>query len=449
MKEDVTYFFKRFLATHPNPYCRATPKQVDSIKTALLQKIDKGLSKENFLNELGKLNGLLDGHSAIETSYLITRESDTLLLPPIVRVNSNHTLSINNTVLPATNTVTSINGYPTNKLISMMNHMLNADPDVVSRGNVERFFPILLVRLGILPPYVIRARLSHADTTFTIKGYKYGPNEQDNLFRQCRNIPLNNKKEEVGCDIYPKSGIAIVYFNTCSPQNYDTFKGKIDSIFIQIEKRNAKHLFIDNSRNEGGSSIWGRYLVDKLSHRAYTYSFYSRINVTPTTYKALCDLTTKFLKTGNGKHPSKELSDAVKEYRQLKVGAVHIDSSTTRIPAVTNGYSGKVYMLLSSCCGSSGSDAAWQFRFAKVGKILGDKSGSANPMYVYPAEFALPNSKVKFRISVREGGYVTFQGKNMAFLKEPEPDVPFNINPFKTSYSEQELLALLRLANRK
>jgi len=36
----------------------------------------------------------------------------------------------------------------------------------------------------------------------------------------------------------------------------------------------------------------------------------------------------------------------------------------------------------------------------------------------------------------------------MVYLKEPEPDVPFNINPFKTSYTEQELLALLRLADK-
>jgi hypothetical protein len=449
MREDVAYFFKCFLTTHPNPYCRATPKQVDSIKTALLQKIDKGLAKEEFLNEVGKLSGLLDGHSTIDASLLGVRKSDTLLLPPVVRVNSNHTLSINSTVLPATNTVTSINGYHANKLIGMMNQVLNADPGIVSRVNIEKFFPTLLTHLGIQPPYTIRARLPHGDTTFIIKGYRYGPNEQENLFRQCRNIPLNDKEEEGGCDIYPKSSIAVVYFNTCNPKNYDSFKAKIDSIFIEIEKRNIKHLFIDNSRNGGGSDIWGRYLVGKLNHRACTYSIYSHINVTPTTYKALMNITAKFLKTGTGKHPSKEVSEAVKEYRQLKVGTVHIDSSTARIPAVTNGYNGKVYMLVSSESISAGSDAAWTFRLAKVGKILGEKSGSGNPMYVYPAEFTFPNCKLSFRLSVRKSGYVTFQGKKMAFLKEPEPDVPFNINPFKTSYGEQELLELLRLANRK
>jgi hypothetical protein len=449
MKEDVTYFFTCFLDTHPNPYCRATPKQMDSIKTVLLQKIDKGLSKDEFLNELGKLNGLLDGHSHIEGPFLATRKSDTLLLPPIVRVNSNLTLSINSTVLPATNTVTSINGYPSTKLIGMMNHVLNADPAVVSKADIERFFPILLVRLGIQPPYAIRVRLAHADTTFTFKGYRYDPDEQEKLFRQSRNIPLNDNKVEVGYDIYPKSSIAVVYFNTCKPKNHNAFKSKIDDIFHDLKSKKIRTLFIDDSRNEGGSSCWGEYLISKLNHKEFKHYHYSYINVTPVTYRALVNLTDQVLKSESRKHPSKEAMKFINENRKLKVGTVHIDTSTTTGPAVTNGFNGKVYMLLSRNSFSAGSAAAWTFRLAKVGKILGEKSGSGNPMYVYSAEFTFPNSKVKFRLSVRKGGYVTFEGKKMVFLKEPEPDVPFNINPFKTSYSEQELLALLKLADKR
>ena len=415
MREDVAYFFTSFLETHPNPYCRATPKQVDSIKTALLQKIDKGLPKEEFLNELGKLNGLLDGHSYIESPLLVTSKNDSLLFPPVVEVNTDRSLSLDGTLLPPGNTITSINGISSYEILKMMGKKVNSDRGVLNKEQIERNFPALLKRCSIHSPFLVKAQTTNGDTSLTIKGC-YPTNFS--IFH--RSLGSSNYKE-LDSGIFQHSKIAILYFNTCEPKNAEKFRREIDSFFTTIQKQGIKYLFIDNSRNNGGRSSWGEYLISKINHGKYHYTFRAQIK-------------------------KSEASDRVKRNRTDN-GLAGTFNKT--FPSVTNGYSGKVYMLLSNNTFSSGSTTAWQFRFAKVGKILGDKSGSANPMYVYPAEFTLPNSKLNFRISVREGGYVTAQGKKMAYLKEPEPDVPFNINPFKTSYSEQELLALLKLANKQ
>ena len=416
MREDVAYFFTSFLNTHPNPYCRATPKQVDSIKTALLQKIDKGLPKEEFLNDLGKLNGLLDGHSYIKSPLTDHTDKDTILLPTSVRVNTDLTLSLNDDRLPETNTITSINGIPSRKLITLLNGMLHADPGVVRKPDIECRFPILLIRAGIRAPYTINVKTRAGDTTLHLKGAA-----QVAYSKTIRFLRVNSNESELDSGIFHRSKIAILYFNTCQPKDKEEFMRKIDSFFTTIQKQGIKCLFIDNSRNNGGSSSWGEYLISKINHGEYHYTHTAKI---------------------------KE-SEALKRVKRSRTDNGLAATFNKTFPAVTSGYSGKVYMLLSSCCGSSGSDAAWQFRFAKVGKIIGDKSGSGNPMYVYPAVFTLPNSKVQFGISVREAGYTTDKGKKMTYLKEPEPDVPFNINPFKTSYSEQELLALLRLADKR
>ena len=411
MREDVAYFFTSFLETHPNPYCRATPKQVDSIKTALLQKIDKGLTKEEFLNELGKLNGLLDGHSYIASPLLELTDKDTCFLPPIVQINSDLTLSINNKLLPKENTIVSINGIPSWKLLSMFGKMLNSDPNVVKRTAIEPNFPTLLARSGILSPYTIKVRTCQGDTSMNVKG-----SQPVTYSREIRSLQGQLNGVGLNSSIYQKSKLAILYFNTCSTNDEAKYKKTIDDFFAAIQKSGIKYLFIDNSRNDGGSSKWGVYLISKINHIKYQPSFYARIK------------ESKASKTIN-----------IKE----SIGLLR-----NTVPAVTNGFNGKVYMLLSRHCFSAGSDAAWYFRFAKVGKIFGEKSGSSNPMYVCSAEFTFPNCKLNFRLSVREGGYISFQDKKMVFLKEPEPDVPFNINPFKTSYTEQELLALLRLADK-
>lgn len=416
MKEDVSYFFKCFTSTHPNPYCRATPKQVYSIKTALLQKIDKGLAKEEFLNELGKLNGLLDGHSYIESPLTDHTEKDTILLPTSVRVNTDLTLSLNDDRLPETNTITSINGTPSRKLIDQLNGMLHADPGVEKKPEIECRFPILLIRAGIRAPYTISIKTTSGDTVLHLKGAA-----QVAYSKTIRFLRVNSDVPELDSGIFQRSKMAILHFNTCMPKNEDEFKKKIDSFFATIQKQGIKYLFIDNSRNNGGNSSWGVYLLSKINHKEYQYTHWAQIR-------------------------KSEASERVKRSRADNglAGTFNRTFST-----VTNGFSGKVYMLLSNNTFSSGSDAAWQFRFAKAGKILGEKSGSGNPMYVYPTEFTFPNCQLIFRLSVRKSGYITFRGKKMEFIKEPEPDVPFNINPFKTKYSEQELVELLKLADKR
>jgi hypothetical protein len=444
MREDVAYFFTSFLKTHPNPYCRATPKQVDSIKTALLQKIDKGLAKEEFLNEVGKLSGLLDGHSYIESPLTDHTDKDTLLLPTSVRVNTDLTLSLIDDKLPATNTITSINGIPSKKIITQLNGMLHADPGVVAKREIEFRFPVLLSRAGFHAPYTINLKTAKGNTTIHLEGAA-----QVAYSKRIRAHQMNLNEPELGSSIFQRSKIAILYFNTCQPKNEKEFRWKIDSLFAAIQGQGIKYLFIDNSRNNGGSSKWGGYLISKINHEPYKWLFFSNRRITKEFYDDIHRQTRQVLKSDSAKHLSSKTRKAIRRNTKIPVGGYLAETFNNTFPAVTNGYSGKVYMLVSSESISAGSDAAWSFRLAKAGKILGDKSGSGNPMYVFPAKFTLPNSKFKFGISVRQGGLITFQGKKMVFLKEPEPDVPFNINPFKTSYSEQELLALLRLANKK
>jgi Peptidase family S41. len=441
--EDVAYFFKCFLETHPNPYCKATPRQVDSIKAALLQKINKGLSKEEFLNELGKLNGLLDGHSHIESPLLVTSKSDSLLFPPAVEVNTDHSLSLDGSLLPPDNTITSINGISSYEILKMMGKMVNSDPSVLNKEQIERNFPVLLKRCSIHSPFLVKAQNTNGDTSLTIKGCY--PTNFSIFHRSIGESP----SKEFDCTIYPKSSIGIIYFNTCKPTNAKIFKRQIDSSFIELKRKNIKHLFIDNSRNEGGDDNFGAYLISKVNHGLYRSTVFVNGRITKEEYSDIHRKIGLVLKSDSANHLSSKTRNAIRKYTKIPAGSHLTDTIYQHTPAVTDGYSGEVYMLVSNRTFSSGSNTAWFFRLAKAGKILGEKSGSANPKYVYPAKFTLPNSKVKFGISVRQGGYVTFHGKKMVYLKEPEPDVPFNINPFKTSYSEQELLALLRLANKK
>ncbi|WP_320051811.1 S41 family peptidase [uncultured Acetobacteroides sp.] len=443
MREDVSYFFTSFLNTHPNPYCRATPRQVDSIKTSLLHKIDDGLTKDEFLNELGKLNGLLDGHSHIDSPSLKFTQKDTLVLPPVVQINSDLSLSLDDTQLPVRNTITSINGIPSSKLLDVMSRMISSDPGVCGKVEIEKDFSVLLKRCGLLSPYHVKVRTPSGDTSLTIKGTY--PSSNSIFHRSSGELP----RKEFGCTIYPKSSIGIIYFNTCKPANAEIFKRQIESSFIELKRKNIKHLIIDNSRNEGGDDNFGAYLISKVNHGPYRKTVFVNGRMSKEEYSDIQRKIRQVLKSDSANHLSSKTRNAIKKCTKIPAGGHLTDTIFQHTPAVTDGYSGKVYMLVSNRTFSSGSNTAWFFRLAKAGKILGEKSGSANPKYVYPAKFTLPNSKVKFGISVRQGGYVTFEGKKMVYLKEPDPDVPFNINPFKTSYSEQELLELLRMANKK
>jgi hypothetical protein len=92
----------------------------------------------------------------------------------------------------------------------------------------------------------------------------------------------------------------------------------------------------------GGSRIIGDYLISKINHRSYDHIFFSN-------------------------------------RRKIPIGSYLTDTIYQHPRAVPNGYSGKVYMLVSNKISSAGSDAAREFRLAKFGRIISEKSESVNP----------------------------------------------------------------------
>lgn len=445
MKEDIKYFFNTLHKYHPAPYSKATVMQQNSIKQTLITKINLGLTYAQFIVELGKLNWLLDGHSSIETPFLEVAEKDSNLMPPLVRINSDLCLSLDDTLVTTANTINKINGIKSNILLAMMSKFKGSDPNTTPLYFIERNFSKLLLILNIIPPYRIEFTTKGKDTSITLNGCTgkyYGQ-----IFNTCRESLFNRLPfsffEEVGCDIYPHSKTAIIYFNTCEPQNKDKFRNKIDSIFKQLKKTNTQYLFLDISRNEGGSSDWGEYLVSKINHKKFKYTHYSLKKVTRTIQKEIQQKVVQILKSDSAKHLSKATLYKLKYCQGLKLQDIMTDTIYKSFSKITAGFNGHVFLLQSRRTFSAGADASHMFKLANIGKILGEKGGSSNPMCVYPYYFTLPNSKLKFKIAKRLSGYATLKNDKLKFIQYPAPDVTFNINPFKIKYYENDLINII------
>jgi len=447
MKEDIEYFFTKLYEVHVNPSAFVGKDSLEQRKATLLKNINKPLKLYEFNRMISALNGMFDGHTGIEkmddeyaafprTHYGRLMPFDIKYEPGKIFIQSDEDSLKNLEIL-------SINGISTDSISKELEKRENKENRLARNYFIRRSFHNALFGLfDIESPYIIKVKNSSTNKTYYIDtvGVPGFLLPQEDTYRS---------HERYNFRIYPKESIAIIEHNTCAiklnSKEHRELIAFLDSVYNIVRNKKIKNLFIDISRNGGGSSEINRAFANKINHDS---AFWIEI------FKKKVSLDSKMLITGfSGYNSSEPYSQRLSNYNNyikgklspyqekiigLHNGEIYCDTMVNKIGCFKNGFANNAYLIQSYLTYSAGMDLAVLFRYNKIGKIIGSETGGRTETYIEAIPFVLPNSKINFSIA---DNYIKYGQGDLH--KGIEPDVKLDPGFLKSRYNLSDLKELL------
>jgi C-terminal processing protease CtpA/Prc len=241
---------------------------------------------------------------------------------------------------------------------------------------------------------------------------------------------------------YKEDKIAIFEFNSFSndgditkaKEEFEFFDKDIAKAIDTLNMYNISHLFVDITRNRGGSTNFADIFLDYLDIPRKTYSG---------------EITNK-------------ISDAVREMAGLNTGKKNLKTLSSRFyrdimftrkgKTVTRkyyyiknkktvSYKGNIYLIQSNATFSAAIRLSALFKYYKFGTIFGEETSGLTACYIQSYDFELPNSKLvgycSTQKSVEPGG--KWDGRGVL------PDIEYEIESIDKKFTLVQLKEMLRL----
>jgi len=386
MVQDIDTLFSTIEKVHPDMYA-VYPKQ------KLEQDIEKVKSEIKpsgdifyFYKEVAPLVvNLGDGHTNLFPPFfppfLVPEDFANFLLFPfsvkvtypdeIIRVQKDYTKQ---NIIPIGAQITSINNIKADSIVQeMMNY---------STGEKE-FYRIDKLELAFTPLMCILYQDSVFDIDYLFNQGKHsvqvkGISHKERYENQRQNSNEDNKSYTFST--LPDKNIGIIEFNECI--DLDRFKVFLDSTFQVLQKENIGNLIIDVRKNGGGESSLGEELCQYIS---------------PVPFAQYDKTITKY-------------SDILKQYKKTKYnqettnpnGIEIYNSEMIKLRENPLRYKGNVFLLISHHTFSAASDFSWNFKYFKMGTIVGEETGGMNVCFGDMISLQLPNTGLFYGISYKK-----------------------------------------------
>ncbi|MBO9658159.1 MAG: hypothetical protein J7527_04980, partial [Chitinophagaceae bacterium] len=228
------------------------------------------------------------------------------------------------------------------------------------------------------------------------------------------------------CDVlltYKKIG-ETGYINACSfdargQGAFKAYERAADSLFTLARKDSVKQVVIDVSRNTGGNSALGDFLIKQF----YTGEYLS--------YRMNWKRSDEYLNLIRSWGIKNE------EYEKLKPGEMmHSGPDTPWMKGVKDPFKGKVYIMIGSGTFSSAIMFATIIKDSKLAKLIGEEPEEGHPTHfgeMYGTE--LPNTNFVLRFGVKE--WIRPLGKEAGNRLIPDISIPLN-RPIEEIISDLE-----------
>ena len=269
LKADVEFFFSELEKTHPNLYYYYPKDSILQAKENILRQLITPMSQTDFakLIELNT-NRFFDGHTGMkhlnwQRWHAIS--STAMVFPP-------KQISVERGVLyigegSEKRKIVSINGKQSEELITTMRNLIEAGKHLYIKDcTIEDNFSIFYCYLyGNQEQFNLTVEQNGQKTEIIIQGVaKKDVSDNDN------NVP--------NFDLIIKNNIALLTVNTFDGSLFEEFKTFLDSTFRQIRLANVSNVFIDVSKNSGGSDNNVSLLLDYIYPIDYYFLYgYSEV----------------------------------------------------------------------------------------------------------------------------------------------------------------------------
>ena len=394
MKADADFFFSTVEKYHVKPYFLHGKSAYKQKKKEIYARLQTCLTKKDFYKTLASINSFLDPHTQIYSTYRIDeikklKNTGEKIFPDIIYREKKYFTVIDG----KEKEISSINGMQISVLNDSINSFISDVSPNMRKLIIENSFSLLLpVFYNIHPPYTVETEgQSEVWTGISIDSSRAYQNE----FRDIKAYSYS---------VYPKSSIAIFYFNTLQAGAFDMpkFDLKMKELSDSLKVYNINNLFIDVSKNSGGSLELLPLLFSYFQHERVF--FHPRIiyrEIPPITSAAVPNLSV--------------ISEPVKN-----------DSL----------FNGKLWILQGTRSYSGGDIICRIMKQNRLGVRIGQKTSQPGKTYIPCVSRRLPYSSLDFNCAF---GYWEFQGGGTEFL---EPDMFWDVDD-TFDFSETELAAML------
>lgn len=340
------------------------------------------------------------------------RKRDSL---PYFSVDKDNLLLDNHLVL-------SINNKNVNNLVSEVSNTLSWEYNPLLKEKFINFYLPLYMQMfyDINPPYVICLKdLKSAN----IKEIKV---EENKLLHRA------DYNEKFNFDFFDKEAIAVLRYNSCKLNSSDIrmFNTALATAFSKMKNDNIKYLFIDVTKNGGGSTDNNQILFGHLNTKKDKVKITIRFN--KAVIKSLLENDMKynkeyvrsekisFFKRLKYKYIIKRLERKLPHY--IQTGIITRKDNT---PKNKHGFPGKVFVIQSRETYSAAIDFVTDFRRRQAGIVVGEKAGAPVDYCGNIEKDTLPNSKIALVYPINEVLYSpSIKTTEDGFLI---PDIPYDV----------------------
>lgn len=439
MKADIEYFFNKLYEVHVNPYAFVSKDSVAHRKKELLQQVSEPMEVFKFCSVISSINGLFDGHTgmpAMDYDYIESyRKRYGRFFPYAINYKGEAFYLKSDVDSLKHKKIKAINGISSSEIQTGIEKRINYENRFFRNRTIERNFGTLLLGIFELkPPFTlcVTDTLSQTEKTFQHDGLAFWQFPQ-----QSHTNPKSYSFRQ-----FTDDSIAIIEYNTCQPNDLKAFNNYIDKAFSEIKQNGIKHLFIDISRNGGGSTSTNKIFYKNINHQPkdwyedYTkkISQESKLHTMGLSLYNSSESFEKRMKKYKKRIQSKELSNWEKDIISIENGGFFHKDIYYCKDEVLDGYANNLYIIQSHQTYSAAVDMSAWFKYSEVGKLIGTESGGMSAVYIEGIPFVFPNSKLRFRVSDNYSSY-----PNGSLDKGIMPDVFLPDNFYKDQYSLEDL----------
>jgi hypothetical protein len=448
LREDVLFFYKKIVATHPNPYYLISKDSLDKEVENILTSLDKPLSRREFWLKIATLHACFDAHTVFlrigEISDYYNLNTKPKMADNMLMLDSLGNLCFNSQYeesLLAGKQIKRVNDIPADKIVDIIsNYYSHENKNTLSIRFSSHFFLLFANIFGAVDTFCFEYQKN--DTEIAVRSF-YPVELSKNTVSSIQPKQQRNSKNIWGGKnfvrfiLYEEDSIAILELNDFNPINLgENYRKDLEAIMDIVMRKNIKHLFVDISANGGGFDHHALEILNFIKTKKKKYYVSGGVIKTSPAYREAIE------RMATGKpNLFERLGKYYRGVFKSKIGSMLKSDFNWEKNNSTIQYDQNVYFIQSTMATYSASVTLVSVvKSYNLGIIIGEETGGLTNCYINPVAFAMPNTSIPFRCSMQKSVDVGgVEGKGVL------PDVEYKIgNPYY-SFTLEQLKEMLQL----